>query len=39
MNQSRINSNFTMKHNPQIYLNNDEYNNPKCEMWMFKPLG
>ena len=39
MNQVRASINFAMKHNPQTYLNNDEYNNPKSEMSMFKPLG
>ena len=37
MNQVRTNTNFAMKHNPQPYLNNDEYNNPKPEMCMLKP--
>ena len=37
--QVRTNTNFAMKHNPQTYLNNDEYNHPKSEMCMFKPLG
>ena len=37
MNQFRINTNFTMKHNPQTYLDNDNYNNLKPKMWMFKP--
>ena len=39
MNQVITNTNFAMKHNPQTYLNNDEYNNPKSETCMFRPLG
>ena len=38
MNQVRTNRNFAIKHNPQTYLNNDEYNNPKFETCMFRPL-
>ena len=39
MNQVRTNTNFALKRNPQTYLNNDKYNDPKPEMCMFKPLG
>ena len=34
MNQIRTNTNFAKKQNPQTYLNNDKYNNPKSETCM-----
>ena len=34
MNQIRTNTNFAKKQNPQTYLNNDKYNNPKSETSM-----